>query len=81
MKTIALVNFYETPLHWRFQIWKGGFYYKTTSLVYVQNNPQHIVDEISDSQDWTYTGLNGKTARWPTHEKKYYISYFSSFLR
>ena len=36
--------------HQGFQIWNGGFLNKTTSLPYVQNNPQHNMEEVVDSQ-------------------------------
>ena len=45
----------------RFQIW-GEFSYRTISLAFLQNNPQHKVDEISDSQARNQIELNSKEA-------------------
>ena len=49
--------------NWGFQLWNSGPPYKTTSLPYVQNNPQHNVDEILDSQALNQTGLNEKNSK------------------
>ena len=41
-----------------FKIWNSGFSSTTTSLTYVQNNPQLNVDEVSNSEARNLTGLN-----------------------
>ena len=70
-----------------FKIWNGGFFYKTTSLLHVQNNPKNSVYETSDSQAWNQTGLNEKTARVTNTLKEFFppcsfvfLSFHSAFF-
>ena len=52
--------------------------YKTTSLPYVQNNPKHKLDGISDSQARYQTGLNEEKSK-VTNTLKEKMSHFLPF--